>query len=313
MGAPVLARGIRNFPSPAALTAERMAKRMDRKATKIVILGAGRLGGALHRALTRAGFSSALASRPKTPLAVGNTREMLSRAAMVFLCVPDAQIGAAAEQYADVFHPEQLVAHCAGALTLSPLEPAALRGVEVGSLHPLCAIASPETSFLGIHAAVAGSSAAVRQKLSEVAMAAGMIPFDLSDADRARYHAAAALASNGLMALASLAAGLFESCGMDRKKSLSAMLPLMRSAVVAMDQKGLPAALTGPVARGDSDVVLGHLKALHRPGDDEVRRLYAELSVRLVALSDQLGAASKESLKTAADALNRELDALKQP
>ena len=283
-----------------------MANRMDRKSTRIVILGAGRLGGALHRALTRAGFSSALASRPKTPLAVGNTRELLSKAAIVFLCVPDAQIGAAAAQYADAFHPGQLVAHCAGALTLSPLEPAARRGVDIGSLHPLCAIASPETSFLGIHAAVAGSDA-VRQQLSEVAKAAGMIPFDLNDADRARYHAAAALASNGLMALASHAAGLFESCGLDRKKSLSALLPLMRSAVVAMDQKGLPAALTGPVARGDSEVVLDHLKSLHRPGDDEVRRLYAELSVRLVALSDQLGAASKESLKTAADALNREL------
>lgn len=285
---------------------------MDRKATKVVILGAGRLGGALHRALTRAGFSSTLASRPKTPLAMLNTKELLQKAGVVFLCVPDTQVTAVAGQYAEVFTSGQLVAHCAGALSLQALKPVSDRGIQVGSLHPLCAIASPETSFLGIHAAVAGS-AAVRERLRELARATGMTPFDLDDSDRPRYHAAAALASNCLMALASHAAGLFESCGLDRRQSVSALMPLMRSAVVALDQKGLPGALTGPIARGDGDVVLRHLEALSRPGDDEVRAIYVDLSRRLVQLSDQLGAASKESLSMVSEALDREAKGRKAP
>ena len=270
---------------------------LNRSETKVVILGAGRLGGALHRALNRSGFSSTLISKPRTPLAELNAKEVLGRADVAFLCVPDAQVAAAAEAHAEVFHPGQIVAHCAGALTLEALRSVSERGIDVGSLHPLCAIASPETSF------VCGSDD-VRKKLSALARSAGMQPFDLVDADRARYHAAAVMASNCVMALASHAAELFQSCGLNAEKSVSALLPLMRSALSAMDQKGLPGALTGPIARGDSDVVLNHLSSLRRPTDGNVREIYAALSKRLVELSSRLGAASPESLQTVSDALD---------
>ena len=269
---------------------------MDRKALKIAILGAGRLGGALHKALSRSGFSSSLSSRPKSPQAVRNTREALSAADIAFLCVPDAQIAATAAQYADAFHAGQTVAHCAGALTLEVLASAAAHGAAIGSMHPLCAIASPETSFVGIHAAIAGADAP-RELLRQLARAIGLTPFEVGDVDRARYHAAAALAANGLMALAAQTSALFASCGIDPRQALGAILPLMRSAVVALDQKGLPGALTGPSARGDVEVVEGHLAALRRPGDEALRATYIDLSRTLTRLSAQLGAATPEAIR----------------
>lgn len=268
---------------------------MDRKALKIAVLGAGRMGGALHRALVRSGFSSALSSRPKSPQAAAVTQHNLAEAQVIFLCVPDAQIAPIARQYAAAFHEGQIVAHCAGALDLSALAAAASRGAAIGSMHPLCAIASPETSFAGIHAAIAGDEKA-GDFLQQLARAIGMTPFDLNGVDRARYHAAAALAANGLMALAAQSAELFASCGLAPKQALTALLPLMRSAIVALDQKGLPGALTGPIARGDAQVVERHLAALSRPGDAALRDTYLDLSRTLVRLSRALGASAPEAL-----------------
>ncbi len=268
---------------------------MDRKALKIAVLGAGRMGGALHRALARSGFACTLSSRPKNAQATEAIQRTLAEARVIFLCVPDAQIAPIARQYAATFHAGQLLAHCAGALDLSALASAAARGAAIGSMHPLCAIASPETSFVGVHAAIAGDEAA-RDLLRQLARAIGMTPFDLNDADRARYHAAAALAANGLMALAAQSAELFAGCGIAPRQALAALLPLMRSAIVALDQKGLPGALTGPIARGDAEVVARHLDALGRPGDEELRGTYADLSRTLVRLSRDLGAASPEAI-----------------
>lgn len=275
---------------------------MDRKALKIAILGAGRMGGALHRALTRAGFSSTLSSRPRSPQAVAATERALAEAQVIFLCVPDAQIAPIARQYAAAFHEGQIVAHCAGSMDLSVLSAAAAGGGAIGSMHPLCAIASPETSFGGVHAAIAGDDTA-RDLLRQLARAIGMTPFELSEVDRARYHAAAALAANGLMALAAQSAELFAGCGVEPRQALAALLPLMRSAIVALDQKGLPGALTGPIARGDARVVERHLAALAKPGDEAALATYLDLSRTLLRLSRALGASSPESLDAIAGML----------
>ena len=171
-----------------------------------------------------------------------------------------------------------------------------MRSLSMLSFRPLCAIASPETSFVGVHAAIAGDESA-RARLRELARAIGMTPFEIGEGERARYHAAAALAANGLMALAAQASALFAECGVEPRQALAALLPLMRSSIVALDQKGLPCALTGPIARGDSQVVERHLKALARPGDETARATYRDLSRTLLDLSRQLGAATPESLR----------------
>ena len=75
------------------------------------------------------------------------------------------------------------------------------------------------------------------------------------------YHAAAALASNALVALASVAA---QVSGLS--DGLKALLPLLYGAVDNLDRLGLPAALTGPIERGDISTVEAHLQALqHNP------------------------------------------------
>ena len=103
-----------------------------------VVVGAGRMGSALTTALRDAGLEVT------GPLRRG---EVCPRAAdCVLLCVPDAEIGQAAQAIPS----GPLVGHVSGATTLIPLAPH-----EAFSLHPLMTVPA---SFDGAGAAFAGST-----------------------------------------------------------------------------------------------------------------------------------------------------------
>src|SRR5437879_5770205 len=103
---------------------------------RLAVVGRGRLGSALTRALSAAGV-------PVTgPLGRGADG---AGANAVLLCVPDAEIAAAASHIA----PGRLVGHCSGATGLGPLAPH-----EAFSLHPLMTVTPAGAAFGGAGAAV---------------------------------------------------------------------------------------------------------------------------------------------------------------
>ena len=269
---------------------------------KVVVLGRGRLGGALTRALRRAGPVRSF-DRPGSERLEARRRRALADAEVVLLCVPDGLVAEVAAAHAGHFCTGQVVAHCAGALDLGPLAPAAARGAHLGSLHPLCAVPSPRTSLAGAAAAVSGDPLASRL-LSRLAREAGMRPFALPAGDRALYHAAAVLAANGLVALAAESADLLRRSGLDEQATLAALSSLMGSALRGVEAEGLPGALSGPVARGDAEVVAAHLRALGERGGPRALPLYRALSGTLLELSGRLGRARPGGLGEIAAALS---------
>ena len=77
-----------------------------------------------------------------------------------------------------------------------------------------------------------------------------MRPFVIHDAHRAAYHAAASISSNFLVTVEDAAEVLLGDAGLDRE----ILLPLIRATVENWGAEGR-AALTGPVARGDTATV----------------------------------------------------------
>src|SRR6266513_2350546 len=146
----------------------------------VTIVGAGRLGKALANAMKGAELH---VSGPLGRGADGRGADI------VLLCVPDAAIGDAAQ----AVKRGPLVGHCSGATTLAPLAPH-----EAFSMHPLMTVPA---SFAGAGAAIAGSTDRALGTARALAEALGMKPFEIADDDRAAYHAAAAMASNYLVAL----------------------------------------------------------------------------------------------------------------
>jgi predicted short-subunit dehydrogenase-like oxidoreductase (DUF2520 family) len=210
---------------------------------------------------------------------------------LILLCVPDQELAAAAQSLVPVARRGQVVAHCAGAMDLSALRPLQRLGVHAGSVHPLVAVPSPLTALGGAAAAIDGDAVASRE-LARVAREVGLVPFRLSPFHRALYHAAAVIAANGAVALVDDSVRALCACGLDRQRSLGAVLSLMRSSLDGVASRGLPGGLTGPVARGDAAVVEAHLRALREHSKTSLR-LYRVLSEILLGLSEALGSGNE--------------------
>jgi predicted short-subunit dehydrogenase-like oxidoreductase (DUF2520 family) len=240
-------------------------------ATSLVVVGRGRVGGSLARAAELAGIDVQLVS----------SDEGIERAGVVLICVPDDAIAEVSASIAD--SGPALVGHVSGATTLDALSAATARGTSAFSLHPLQTFADEETPVEGTPVAVAGSDAEALSFARSFAEALGMRPFEVPEESRAAYHAAAAMASNLLIALEESAAELIERLGVEEARELLAPLVLRTAANWA--ERG-PAALTGPIARGDRATVERHRAAL-ADAAPELLPMYDALAERAKAVSIQ--------------------------
>jgi predicted short-subunit dehydrogenase-like oxidoreductase (DUF2520 family) len=237
---------------------------------RLVIVGRGRVGGAVATAAERAGIGCELAGR-------GDIRRACSGAGAVLLCVGDADIRAAAAEVAGAAAPPPpLVGHTSGATGLGALAPATALGASAFSLHPLQTVPGPDADLAGAPCAVAGSDLEALAYARELAEALGMRPFEVSEEARAGYHAAAAMASNFLITLEESAAEAMEAVGIADARELLA--PLVLRSAENWAERGRDA-LTGPIARGDEETVARHVEAL-RSAAPELVALYETLAER---------------------------------
>ena len=233
---------------------------------RVGVVGRGRAGSALAAALDGAGIPvEGPAGRGEVP----------AGCLAILLCVPDAEIEAAA---ATVAGAAPFVGHTSGATPLSALAPAARAGAQTFGLHPLQTFAGDAEvpDLAGVGAAVAGSSPDALQVAEYLAGRLGMRAFVISDDDRAAYHAAASMASNFLVTLEAAAERVAGGAGLEPHEARTLLLPLVRRTVENWGALGPEEALTGPVARGDVATV------------DAQRTAVAETAPELLSLFDEL-------------------------
>jgi len=239
----------------------------------IGFIGAGRTAFALGRALSEAGYEvSAVSSRSSTSAAefaaglpdcaaFEHPQGVVDSAGLVFTTTSDDAIRSTVDEL--LWRHGIGVVHCSGALGRDVLAAAANVGVATGCLHPLQTFASRKVSpdlhgtYFGIEA-----DGVLDTVLHEMVEALGGVAITLRAEDRALYHASAVLASNYVVTLLKLATDLWLRFGYDRQTALDALLPLLRGAAENLETLGLPSALTGPLARGDIDIVSRHVEAL---------------------------------------------------
>jgi predicted short-subunit dehydrogenase-like oxidoreductase (DUF2520 family) len=230
----------------------------------IAIVGRGRLGPALAGALRAAGH-------PVTgPLGRGADG---AGADIALLCVPDAEIAAAARAIAP--RGGLIVGHCSGATGLDALAPHEALG-----LHPLMTVTRQGAVFAGAGAAIAGTTDRAEATARAIAESVGLRPFAMADEDRAAYHAAASIAANFLTTLEAGAERLAATAGVPR----DALVPLVRAAVANWAALGGRDALTGPIARGDVAVV-AHQRAAVEQRTPELLDLFDALAAATRALA----------------------------
>lgn len=251
----------------------------------IAIVGAGKVGTSLAAALARAGLAVKLrAARRALPRAPFD-------ADLLILAVREAALEGLAAELArrDLVGKRTAVVHCAGSLGPEPL--AALRGKAAGvaQMHPMISFAS--RSFVPTltrgQVELDGDAAAVRVA-RRVVRCLGMTPRTIRGLDRVAYHAAAGLLANGSAALAAAGCELLEKGGVPANVAPRMLGPLLRSVADNVERLGLPAALTGPVRRGDARAVERHLGVIESRAPELVP-LYRALVKAQVPLARELG------------------------
>jgi len=272
----------------------------------IAIIGPGRAGSALGRALHQAGYTVA-AIGGRNPDNVRNLADELGARAcqspattidladLTILAVPDEVILSLATEMVDSLCSAagHAAVHLSGAQGRAAIRPLAERGsLRTGVFHPLQAFRrGPEAvhnvpgTYFGIDA-----DAPLRDQLTQMARDLQGHPFDLSRVDRALYHAAAVFAANYPITLLAEAITLAVEAGLDGDTARQGMTTLLAGAVNNLRDLAPADAITGPASRGDQGTIDRHLEALKN--DPELQRLYQLLADRTKELSPKKEAAA---------------------
>lgn len=257
---------------------------------RVVIVGFGRVGGALALGLQAAGWNVAVLPRSADSVRRAASLRVfladhddLRAAQLCLLAVPDSAVVPAMELVEEDLGPSTALVHCSGALPLAVFAGAKSKR-PVGSFHPLAAISDAKDPLEGHAVALASTDRQLHASLERMALALGMSPLEVPETGRAAYHAGAVLSAGLMVALLDGAVSAFEEAGLDREVALKSLLPLSTSALRGVQSRGLERGLTGPVVRGDVGVVQAHLESL----PPELGSLYRLLSRRALRLTPAL-------------------------
>ncbi len=265
-----------------------------------VIVGCGRVGTALARFLSQAGYrmtgfaSKSLSSARGAAEAAGGGEagtapwELTRDADMVFLTTPDGVIEPVCATIAenDGFRARTAVLHCSGALPSTILSSAKAAGADIGSMHPLQSFASKdilENPFAGVIVSVEGDDRAA-ELAAQAAGDLGAVLLPIQTGGKGLYHAAAVAASNYLVTLMDFAFGLMAQAGVSEEDAFKVLKPLIFGTLGNIARQGPAKALTGPIARGDAETVAMHLREIRAKAPD-LLRLYKILGARTIPLA----------------------------
>ncbi|HEU4320455.1 MAG TPA: Rossmann-like and DUF2520 domain-containing protein [Acidimicrobiia bacterium] len=258
---------------------------------RLIVVGPGRAGGAIALASERAGHEIVgVLTRS------GDTRwrelpwdEDLPECDVVLIAVRDDAISEVSHRLAPYLKNAGVVAHMSGFTPVLVLHHLQERGIAVGGFHPLKSLPDPETgadALPGAFVAIGGDPLAV-DMLTHLASTLDLNHFHLDDRSRPAYHAAAAAAANFVVTALAVSADLYESAGIDPAVSR----PLVEGVVGNVFDRGPASSLTGPIARGDIDTVIGHLTAAHEVSE------YVGRQFRLMAEATTIRAGREQDLR----------------
>ena len=266
-------------------------------------IGIGVLAKGLALALTQCGYRVAaaqsrrresaqwLADRLPDCRACGTAQELADSVDLVFITTPDGVISEVASSVR--WRTEQAVVHCCGAGSTEILASAAERGALTGAFHPFQTFAGldvPEETvdrLAGVTFAVTGDGW-LPDYLSRMAHDLGGRSISIADGDRPLYHASAVMVCGYLVALIQAASEMWEEIGFSPEEALQALYPLSRATMENVGRRGLLGAVTGPVARGDTETLRSHLESLFLRAPDLVP-LYSSLVRASLSLGARRG------------------------
>jgi predicted short-subunit dehydrogenase-like oxidoreductase (DUF2520 family) len=283
---------------------------------KFAIIGAGMVGTAIGFLLKKAGYEIMAIADKSTPALLraqsytggksySKPLEVLRDADCILITTPDDLILSVCKDIArSPLIKGKYIFHMSGAGGLDLLEPAKKAGAAVGSIHPLQSFSSIDNAIQNIPASYFGITADAKTKIlaKTIVLALGGKPIYISSKQKTLYHAAACVASNYLVSLLNVVESIYQAVGINEKDAKKAYLPLIYGSLKNIELSGSLAALTGPIARGDSGTIQKHVDAINA-NIPQYASLYSSLGLVTVNLARKKGTLNLKQSKIISDIL----------
>lgn len=288
---------------------------------KIAIIGIGRLGTSLARALREINCDVIALSDINRERAIECARicgdstnyyqvHFLPRqVSMIFLTVPDDQIKAAADQLLDcpALDEETVVLHTSGAVTSDVLSALKPKTELLASVHPVQTFTGAEEDWkklYEIYYGVEGHPKALT-RLDKVLTKLRGKTFAIPAKYKSLYHLGCVFASNYLLTVIHAATRAFGKFGVEEETAIRILEPLIMASTDNASKAGVSGSATGPITRGDVGTIERHLRELeqHAP---ELVKAYKSLGLILVDVVKENNQLSAEEISRLENLLSDE-------
>lgn len=239
---------------------------------KFGIIGTGIVGTAIAVRLEKAGYQCLGAetrsnhsyerfqrylNKERIPL-----EEWVPEADLIFITTQDGTIRSVAKNLAEreLYKTGQIWIHCSGSQKAQILKENPVLPIKTLSIHPIQTFADVDEALKLLPGTHFGLEGEATEEGVQIVQDLGGIPHQLDPEKKPLYHAGSVMVSNYIVALTDMAVQLFDLAGIPKQAALQSLIPLMQGTLRNLDKVGLPQALTGPIARGDSEVVRSHLE-----------------------------------------------------
>lgn len=261
---------------------------------KTGFIGAGKVGFSLGRYLVEngvevTGYSSRSMESAREAALFTNTKvysnleNLVDDSDILFLTVTDGIIKKVWNRIRALPIKGKIICHCSGSLSSSIFLGIDECEAYAYSVHPLYAINDKHTSYRNLHKAIftiEGSGKYIKH-MDEFIRRLGNKTQIIDTFSKTKYHAAAVMVSNQVVALAHIGISLLMSCGISETNARAMLESLMIGNVENIVNLGTREALTGPVERNDIETIKKHLESLS--GRD--LKIYVELSKVLLEIA----------------------------
>ncbi|MBI3655772.1 MAG: DUF2520 domain-containing protein [Acidobacteria bacterium] len=265
---------------------------------RVAVLGAGRVGRTLGYLLGQGRYSITAVLARTLPHArqaarfIGKGIPLDDVAALahvewdiLLIATPDHALAPISHVLAGtrILWPAKSVVHCSGYHSSRVLAPLAGRGAAVASMHPLQTFARPREAIhqvRGSYFAIEGSGRGVRTARQMVRELGGKA-IVIAPKNKALYHCAASMACGHVGGLIGLAVSLLGHIGIHESKAKALLHPLIAGTIHNLIRMPLAASITGPISRGDSETVRGHLSALSHV-DAAATSVYKQIGLEIL-------------------------------
>lgn len=263
---------------------------------KIGFIGAGKVGCSLGKYFsihghTISGYASfhkesaIEAAQFTNSVAYNSNQDVVNNSSIIFFTVPDDRIEALWNSMNPYDFKDKILCHCSGSLSSTIFSEIERFGGWAYSIHPLFAINDKWNSYLQLSNAyftIEGSKGRLAFMMDFLTQLGNSVQ-QISSKNKWKYHTAASMVSNHMIALAQIGMELLAECGFDKESAQNALSPLMLFNVQNICREGTVNALTGPIERNDMTTIEKHLDNLNK----EQLKIYCSLANVLISIGKE--------------------------